>query len=52
MSVSPGVCKKQTNTSGYGIGNALSTTKNLPNPLEYGRTVSAAGLSALKYGAC
>lgn len=52
MSVAPGTCKKQTNTTGIGVGGVLSTTKNLPTPVEYGRTVLADGLTALKYGAC
>ena len=50
MSVAPGVCKKQTNTTG--IGGALSINKNMPSPREYGRTVLSDGLTALKYGAC
>ena len=50
MSVAPGVCKKQTNTTG--IGGVLSINKNMPIPKEYGRTVLSDGLSALKYGAC
>ena len=50
MSVAPGVCKKQTNTTG--IGGARSINKNMPSPTEYGRTVLSDGLSALKYGAC
>ena len=52
MSVKPGVCQKQTNTSGYGVGTAKSITKNMPTPVEYGRTVASGGLTALKYGAC
>lgn len=52
MSVSPGTCKKQTNTTGYGVGTALSITKNMPSPVEYGRTVLSDGQTALKYGAC
>ena len=50
MSVSPGTCKKQTTTTG--MGTARSVTKNMPSPVEYGRTVLADGLSAQKYGAC
>ena len=34
------------------MGTARSITKNMPTPLEYGRTVDANGLAALKYGAC
>lgn len=52
MSVSPGTCKKQTKTTGKGIGNALSITKNMPTPLEYGRTVQSDGLTAMEYGSC
>ncbi len=52
MSVTPGVCKKQTNTSGYGVGTAKSITKNMPTPHESGRTVPTDGLTALKYGTC
>ena len=50
MSVAPGTCKKQTQTTG--MGTARSITKNMPTPIEYGRTVQADGLTALKYGAC
>ncbi len=50
MSVVPGTCKKQTQTTG--MGTARSITKNMPTPLEYGRTVDSNGLAALKYGAC
>ena len=50
MSVAPGVCKKQTNTTG--IGGVLSINLNMPTPKEYGRTVLSDGLTALKYGAC
>ena len=52
MSVKPGVCQKQTNTAGIGVGGSKSVTKNMPTPLEYGRTVDSGGLTALKYGAC
>ena len=34
------------------MGTARSITKNMPSPIEYGRTVQADGLTALKYGAC
>ena len=50
MSVVPGTCKKQTQTTG--MGTARSITKNMPTPLEYGPTVDSNGLAALKYGAC
>ena len=50
MSVAPGTCKKQTNTTG--VGGALSVQKNMPSPLEYGRTVQSDGLTAKKYGSC
>ena len=50
MSVSPGTCKKQTNTTG--VGGVTSVQTNMPSPLEYGRTVQSDGLSAKKYGAC
>ena len=50
MSVAPGTCKKQTNTTG--VGGDLSVQKNMPSPVEYGRTVLSDGLTAKKYGAC
>jgi len=50
MSVAPGTCKKQTTTTG--MGTARSITKNMPSPLEYGRTVQSDGLTAQKYGSC
>ena len=50
MSVKPGSCKKQTHTTG--MGTARSITKNMPSPIEYGRTLQSDGLTAQKYGAC
>ena len=53
MSLVPGTCKYVTKTkvfnSATGIG---SKTYNIPTPIEYGRTVDAAGLAAIGAGTC
>ena len=53
MSLVPGTCKYITKTNVFKTASGISSkTYNIPTPVEYGRTVDAAGLTAIGAGTC